>query len=58
LEQVDDEAEGLELGEFWPWSPDWFKPSPDPIRDLVKVGALAAAEIDRIQRVREKEGLL
>lgn len=33
----------------WPWSPQWFKPS-TPIRDLVKAGALIAAEIDRIQR--------
>lgn len=34
----------------WPWHPDWWKPSPDPIRNLVKAGALIAAEIDRLQR--------
>ena len=33
----------------WPWDAKWWKPS-DPIRDLVKAGALIAAEIDRLQR--------
>jgi NTP pyrophosphatase (non-canonical NTP hydrolase) len=28
----------------------WWKPSPDPVRNLVKAGALIAAEIDRLQR--------
>lgn len=45
---------------FWPWrkknggvydEPDGFKPTPcSPVRDLVKAGALIAAEIDRLQR--------
>lgn len=34
----------------WPWDSRWWKPS-DPIRDLVKAGALIAAEIDRLRRV-------
>jgi hypothetical protein len=34
----------------WPWGAEWWKPSPDPIRNLVKAGALIAAEIDRLQR--------
>ena len=36
--------------EFWPkhWDMSWFKPT-DRIRDLVKAGALIAAEIDRLQ---------
>jgi hypothetical protein len=34
----------------WPWSFRWWKPSADPIRNLVKAGALIAAEIDRLQR--------
>lgn len=34
---------------WWPYGWD-FKPSPDPIRNLVKAGALIAAEIDRLQR--------
>ena len=36
----------------WPWAKKWWKPSPDPIRNLVKAGALIAAEIDRLQRAR------
>ena len=34
----------------WPWEAVWWKPSDDPIRNLVKAGALIAAEIDRLQR--------
>jgi hypothetical protein len=33
----------------WPWDASWWKPS-SPIRNLVKAGALIAAEIDRLQR--------
>lgn len=34
----------------WPWSGDDFKPTPnDRVRELVKAGALIAAEIDRLQ---------
>lgn len=33
----------------WPWSTDWWKPTPDDRRkELVKAGALIAAEIDRL----------
>ena len=48
---------------WWPWSRtviaydfmrqslfDGWKPSPDPIRNLEKAGALIAAEIDRLVR--------
>ena len=41
-------------GDLWPWEGKWWKPSSDPIRNLVKAGALIAAEIDRIQRVAAK----
>lgn len=35
---------------YWPWSPDSWKPTPDDrVRELVKAGALIAAEIDRLQ---------
>lgn len=37
-------------GEFFfpeSWDKSWWKPSKDPIRNLVKAGALLAAEIDR-----------
>ena len=37
----------------WPWASAWWKPSADPIRNLVKAGALIAAEIDRLQREQE-----
>lgn len=32
----------------WPWDPSWWKPSPDVVSNLVKAGALIAAEIDRL----------
>ena len=34
---------------LWPWQKSWWKPDKDPIRNLVKAGALIAAEIDRLQ---------
>ncbi len=37
----------------WPWDKKWWKPSPDPIRNLVKAGALLCAEIDRLQRSKQ-----
>jgi hypothetical protein len=43
---------------IWPFDKDpyglpaWWKPSADPMRDLVKAGALIAAEIDRLQRAK------
>jgi hypothetical protein len=40
--------------ELWPWDEQWFKPSPDPVSNLAKAGALIAAEIDRLQRLRLK----
>jgi len=36
--------------ERWPWDHEWWKPSQDRVRNLVKAGALIAAEIDRITR--------
>lgn len=39
---------------IWPWDPEWWKPTPrNRIRELVKAGALIAAEIDRLQRQNE-----
>lgn len=37
---------------IWPWDEEWWKPSTDRVRNLVKAGALIAAEIDRLQRVK------
>jgi hypothetical protein len=42
----------MDVPPIWPWHPSWWKPSDDPVRNLVKAGALIAAEIDRIQRQR------
>ena len=41
---------------FWPkqWDIHWFKPT-DRIQDLIKAGALIAAEIDRLQAQKEEE---
>lgn len=36
----------------WPWAPQWWKPSDDPVRNLVKAGALLAAELDRMTAER------
>jgi len=48
-----DEYSSSSLSDFppeaWPWSPKWWKPDSHPVRNLVKAGALLAAEIDRIQ---------
>lgn len=47
-----DDRAGEGAGDFWPWDVSSWKPSPeDPIRDLVKAGALIAAEIDRRRRL-------
>lgn len=37
----------------WRWTHEEWKPSEDPVRNLVKAGALIAAEIDRLLRERE-----
>ena len=36
----------------WPWDEKDWKPSADPIHNLVKAGALVAAEIDRLNRLK------
>ncbi len=43
-------------GVWWPvtWNKKWWKPK-DRIRDLTKAGALIAAEIDRLQRIKSTE---
>lgn len=38
----------------WPWSPQWWKPK-ERVRDLVRAGALIAAEIDRLQRLAKRK---
>ena len=38
---------------YWPWEIHWWKPK-DDLRNLIKAGALIAAEIDRIQKRKAK----
>jgi len=38
---------------LWPWAAKWWKPK-DRISNLVRAGALIAAEIDRLQRAKER----
>lgn len=40
-------------GSFWPWTNDDWKPK-GHVEDLVRAGALIAAEIDRYQRLQER----
>ncbi len=41
---------------IWPWGGYW-KPTPnDRVRELVKAGALIAAEIDRLRRAEQSQG--
>ena len=43
----------------WPWDDEWYKPTPnDRIRELVKAGALIAAEIDRLLEKKKIDELL
>lgn len=44
----------LQWVDAWPWEQRWWKPDPDRIRNLVKAGALIAAEIDRLERLKSQ----
>lgn len=45
------------LEQWFPWSSEYFKPADDPIQNLVKAGALIAAEIDRVlHEIQGKNG--
>ena len=45
---------GRDILPAWPWEPRYWKPTPDDrVRELVKAGALIAAEIDRIVRGKQ-----
>ncbi len=37
---------------LWAWDMSWWKPGTCAVRCLVKAGALIAAEIDRLQRIK------
>jgi hypothetical protein len=36
----------------WPWATKWWKPK-DPKRDLIRVGAMVVAELERLERQEE-----
>lgn len=40
---------------IWPWEDQHWKPSEDPTKNLIKAGALIAAEIDRLIRLKQKD---
>jgi hypothetical protein len=42
-------AAGPAISQFWPWDDKWWKPD-NARRNLVKAGALIAAEIERLDR--------
>ena len=43
----------LNVPPTWPWDEKWYKPTPENrIKELVKAGALIAAEIDRLLRIK------
>jgi len=43
---------------MWPWDGQWWKPTQnDRIKELVKAGALIAAEIDRLLAQKDKDEL-
>lgn len=45
---------GRQTPRLWPWGyGDWKETPSDRVRELVKAGALIAAEIDRLQRVSD-----
>lgn len=54
IQDMTDAPQTYILPRSWPWPISTFKPSADPIRNLEKAGALLAAEIDRLQRAKEK----
>lgn len=40
--------ERISMPSEWPWESEYWKPTTNPIRDLVKAGALIAAAIDAL----------
>ena len=43
----------------FPFGKSWWKPTPENrVKELVKAGALIAAEIDRLQEIKRKQGFI
>jgi len=57
-ESLKEEIQDNNLGIGWPWEKEWLKIDADPIRSLAKAGALIAAEIDRLNRVNLRGGVV
>ncbi|MEZ5768703.1 MAG: hypothetical protein R3D80_14335 [Paracoccaceae bacterium] len=57
VEQIDNLSfrEGAVVRHYWPWHRKWWKPKTRRA-DLVRAGALIAAEIDRLDRLAASEG--
>ena len=53
-EAVEFDADMMVSEGEWPFEPESWKPSDDPMRNLVHAGALIVAEIERLQRQRAK----
>jgi hypothetical protein len=53
MQVVGGDQSGEQIRRWWPWSFDFWKPK-SALRDLVRAGALIAAEIDRRLRAGEK----
>jgi hypothetical protein len=47
-------VKGTWFKKYWPWDDEWFKPK-NPPQDLIRAGALIAAEIDRLQRLAARK---
>lgn len=39
---------------LWPWAYEWWKPSDDPVRNMVKAGALWQAQADLYRRCGDR----
>lgn len=48
---VDDQNPVGQPPNYWPWENQWWKPSDDRVRNLVKAGALYRAERERLERL-------
>ncbi len=46
---------GSDSPNLWPWNEEWWKPK-DRVNNLIRAGALIAAEIDRLHRREESDG--
>ncbi len=46
---------GYDRLDIFPFNKEWWKPSRDRVRELVKAGALIAAEIDRLKALNDEE---